>query len=377
MKPSRLGMPNKNGWDLEEGFRLEMLSYDSGKQLMAGMNTAHWEIAACGAIPALTASLDNQAEIIAIGNDESLATGIYARKDSPILGHTGYNALYPEWRHGRHGTRETILCTAGSSAHYTVHKWLEALSLTEKEVTIKDMPSEEALKAFLSGEGDAVALWSPYTLEAEQHGLMPVTLSSQCDASQPTLLLANKAFAKEHPALVTAFLKMYFRGITALQETPREQLIQDYRAFYHAWTGRDLPPQDAAWELAKHPVYGLKGQLTLFDPAQKKLHTWLQELASFAGGKNRLSDVTDVYLKQTRPIAPHSPSKTERQPSRKAGVFFVWDAPLKLSIKPDQANKHVLIFRQYSFVALFLSSYSNAITYSHSIFILQRRTKNH
>ena len=101
---------------------------------------------------------------------------------------------------------KTILCTAGSSAHYTVHKWLEALSLTEKEVTIKDMPSEEALKAFLNGEGDAVALWSPYTLEAEQHGLMPVTLSSQCDASQPTLLLANKAFAKEHPALVTAFL---------------------------------------------------------------------------------------------------------------------------------------------------------------------------
>ena len=94
----------QKGWDLEEGFRLEMLSYDSGKQLMAGMNTAHWEIAACGAIPALTASLDNQAEIIAIGNDESLATGIYARKDSPILGHTGYNAR--NGGHGRHGTRE-------------------------------------------------------------------------------------------------------------------------------------------------------------------------------------------------------------------------------------------------------------------------------
>lgn len=122
----------QKGWDLEEGFRLEMLSYDSGKQLMAGMNTAHWEIAACGAIPALTASLDNQAEIIAIGNDESLATGIYARKDSPILGHTGYNALYPEMA-GTGGTvrGKTILCTAGSSAHYTVHKWLEALSLTE------------------------------------------------------------------------------------------------------------------------------------------------------------------------------------------------------------------------------------------------------
>ena len=64
----------QKGWDLEEGFRLEMLSYDSGKQLMAGMNTAHWEIAACGAIPELTASLDNQAEIIAIGNGDFSAT---------------------------------------------------------------------------------------------------------------------------------------------------------------------------------------------------------------------------------------------------------------------------------------------------------------
>lgn len=289
----------QKGWDLEEGFRLEMLSYDSGKQLMAGMGTAHWEIAACGAIPALTASLDNQAEIIAIGNDESLSTGIYTRKDSPILGHTGYNALYPEMA-GTGGTvrGKTILCTTGSAAHYTVHKWLKALSLTEKDVAIKDMPPQDALKSFLNGEGDAVALWSPYTLEAEQHGLAPITLSSQCDASQPTLLLANKAFTKEHPDLVAAFLKMYFRGITALQETPREQLIQDYRAFYHAWTGRNLPPQATAWELAKHPVYSLEGQLMLFDPAQKKLHTWLQELASFVGGKNRLSDVTDIYLKK-------------------------------------------------------------------------------
>lgn len=266
---------------------------------MAGMGTAHWEIAACGAIPALTASLDNQAEIIAIGNDESLSTGIYTRKDSPILGHTGYNALYPEMA-GTGGTvrGKTILCTTGSAAHYTVHKWLKALSLTEKDVAIKDMPPQDALKSFLNGEGDAVALWSPYTLEAEQHGLAPITLSSQCDASQPTLLLANKAFAKEHPDLVAAFLKMYFRGITALQETPREQLIQDYRAFYHAWTGRNLPPQATAWELAKHPVYSLEGQLMLFDPAQKKLHTWLQELASFVGGKNRLNDVTDIYLKK-------------------------------------------------------------------------------
>ena len=117
----------QKGWDLEEGFRLKMLSYDSGKQLMAGMNTAHWEIAACGAIPALTASLDNQAEIIAIGNDESLATGIYARKDSPILGHTGYNALYPEMA-GTGGTvRSLILHDYGHFAVLTIDKFFQRI----------------------------------------------------------------------------------------------------------------------------------------------------------------------------------------------------------------------------------------------------------
>ena len=85
----------QNGWEVEAGFRLDMKFYASGRELMADMQRAPWQIAACGALPALTASLENAAEIIAIGNDESLATGIYVRKDSPMLGHTGYNALYP------------------------------------------------------------------------------------------------------------------------------------------------------------------------------------------------------------------------------------------------------------------------------------------
>lgn len=288
----------QNGWDVEAGFRLDMKFYASGRELMADMQRAPWQIAACGALPALTASLENAAAIIAIGNDESLATGIYVRKDSPMLGHTGYNALYPEMA-GTTGTvrGRTILCTLGSSAHYTVHKWLAALGLTEKDVILKDMSQEEALRAFLAGEGDAVALWAPYTLEAERNDLQPVTLSSQCAASQPTLILANKAFAHQHPERVRAFLSMYFRGIAALQETPREKLLAAYADFQKQWTGKHLPPQDAAWELARHPIFGLDGQLALFAGKDQRLQGWLRSLTDFAGGATRLGDVTDQYLR--------------------------------------------------------------------------------
>ena len=109
--------------------------------------------------------------------------------------------------------------------------------------------------------------------------------------------MADKAFASRHPERITAFLAMYFRGIVALQETPREQLLDAYAAFYKAWTGKHLPPQDAAWELARHPVFSLDGQLALFSGQDHRLQGWLRELTVFAGGKNRLDDVTDRYLK--------------------------------------------------------------------------------
>ncbi len=288
----------QNGWDVEEGFRLEMTCFDTGKALMAAMHSAPWEIAACGALPALTASLENEVDIVAIGNDESFATGIYVRKGSPMLEHTGYNVLYPDMA-GSTGTvrGKTILCALGSAAHYTVHKWLAALGLTEQDVTIRDMPSDRALRAFLAGEGDAVALWAPLTLEAERSNLQPVTLSGQCAASQPTLILADKAFANQHPERVTAFLAMYFRGIAALQEIPREKLMAAYSDFYKAWTGRYLPPQDVAWELSRHPLFDLDGQIALFDGRDHRLRDWLNALGAFVGGANRLDDVTDRYLK--------------------------------------------------------------------------------
>ena len=171
----------QQGWDREAGFHLDKKNYASGKELMAGTKDG-WEIAACGALPALGAPAETPVEIIAIANDESYSTGIYTRASSPILGHAGFNVLFPEIS-GTPGTvkGKTILCTTGSAAQYTVYKWLKALGLSEKDVVIRDMLPAEALAAFMKGEGDAVALWSPYTLEAENKGLK----SEACRHVQP------------------------------------------------------------------------------------------------------------------------------------------------------------------------------------------------
>ena len=290
----------QKGWDLEEGFRLEMLSYDSGKQLMAGMGTAHWEIAACGAIPALTASLDNQAEIIAIGNDESLSTGIYTRKDSPILGHTGYNALYPEMA-GTGGTvrGKTILCTTGSAAHYTVHKWLKSPQPDGRGRCHQGHAAPRRLEIVPERRGRRCGLWSPYTLEAEQHGLAPITLSSQCDASQPTLLLRQQG---DSPRSTPISLPPSSRCISAASRPFRKRRANSSykttgRSIMHGRAGtcpRRLPRGN--WR--NTPSTAWKGSsCSLIPPRRSCTHgfrSWPPSLGARTGSVN----VTDIYLKK-------------------------------------------------------------------------------
>lgn len=287
----------ERGWDREAGFVLEMERYPSGRELIAGIGESKWSIGACGALPALAAVLESRLEIVGVGNDESYSTGIYARPDSPILGTVGHNPAFP----GMAGSPATvkgkvILCPVGSSAFYTVAQWLRGLGLSVGDVVIRDVNPKTGLEAFARGEGEAIAFWAPFTHEAERLGLKPVVMSSQCGASQPILLVANQAFASRRPERVAAFLKMYFRGIDALRTAPRETLIKDYQRFYREWTGRDLSPEAAAWELERHPVYTLEEQIAMFGP-EGHLMEWLRNLAHFHGGDNRLKFVTDAYLK--------------------------------------------------------------------------------
>ena len=88
----------QKGWDLEEGFRLEMLSYDSGKQLAGGHEHGALGNRRLQAIPALTASLDNQAEIIAIGNTNPWPPASMHARTAPSSGIPATTPFIPKWR---------------------------------------------------------------------------------------------------------------------------------------------------------------------------------------------------------------------------------------------------------------------------------------
>ena len=122
------------------------------------------------------------------------------------------------------------------------------------------------------------------------------------------------------------------------------------------------------------PCLRIEGQLTLFDPAQKKLHTWAsRNWPRSPVARTALSDVTDVYFEETRP-SPHS-RKTERQPSPEGWRFCMGLPPE--TVHKNQTSEQTCLDSQtvFFFVALFSQFLFNVITYSHSFSFYKRRTK--
>lgn len=301
----------KHGWDKEVGLDISLIHFRSGRELVDGVAAYEWDIAGCGAVPALTAALSNRLLIIAVANDESRSNVVFVRQNSPILSIKGNNATYPDI----YGDSETLknallLCTKGSSGHYLLVAWLKTLGMKPEDVRIKFMEPAQSLGSFSNGFGDAIAVWAPFTYEAERLGFRPVASAEDCKARQPVVIVANRKFANQYPQRVEAFLRLYFRGITLIRKTPVEELIPEYRTFIKEWAGRELSEETALRDLQNHPVFTLKEQLELFDVSQGKsvLQQWLSDIATFqvnadpAGlksipGPKHLDIITDSFLK--------------------------------------------------------------------------------
>lgn len=304
----------QKGWDKEVGLDLAMLRFDSGKALVEGLAAYKWAIAGCGAVPALTAVLSDRLNIIATANDEAAANAIYVRADSPILTVRGANAAFPKV-YGNAATvaGKTILCPKGTSAHYLLLSWLKTLGLSEKDVRVKYMEHTPTLGAFSGGLGDAAALWAPLTYGAEEKGFKAAATGADCGLFQPVLLVADKEYASKYPQHIEAFLKMYFHAVDAQRATPAKDLAPEYVRFLKEWAGRTISEDQAARDLAAHPVFDLREQLALFDTSQgrSRMQNRLADITAFYAGigavrpndvqrLERMNDVTDVYLKAVR-----------------------------------------------------------------------------
>lgn len=301
----------QQGWDTEAGLKLSMMPFESGKNIVDNLAAYNWDMAAVGVVPALTEPLGDYLTIVAVATEESAANALFARKGSPVLATKGANPLYPDM----HGSAESVqklsvLVPRNTSAHYLLRHWLKGLGLSERDVRLDYKDPAAALSAFTGGVGDMVALWSPYTLDAENKGFVPVVTGKSSGLLQTVLLVVNNQFLQNRPQQAEAFLRMYLRSQEAVQTMTEEKRAEEYRSFYKQWTGADLTKDMAMADIRQHDLFDLNDQLQLFQEkdGRSPLKTSLQDVVEFCietgdyspaqQEKMRSFHVTDSLLKK-------------------------------------------------------------------------------
>ena len=302
------------GWDKEAGLDLSLLYFNSGMDSLNTLPAGSWVYAGVGALPAVIGALRYDISVIALCNDEAAANAVLVRPDSPIAKVRGHNKDYPNVCGSPQTVKgATILTTTVSSSHYALDKWLHALGLTEKDVTIKNMDQAAALAAFEYGLGDAVVLWAPLTYVGTSRGWVVAATPRETGNPLPLLLVANKSYAERNPEITARFVELYLRGIEYMQTTPMEELLPVYLRFYTEWAGSEYTPELARRDINAHTIYSLDEQLSLFDITNgpSKIQQWLSTVAEFFFDTGRINRaelsrvhssayVTDTFLQKAR-----------------------------------------------------------------------------
>jgi sulfonate transport system substrate-binding protein len=135
-------------------YRIAFSTFTFGPPQIEALNAGRIDIAVTGNTPPIFgAAANSKTRVVAVWDGASTGEQILVRTDSPIRG-----------VHDLRG--KTILVGKGSAAHGDLLEHLADAGLKPKDVKLVFLQPADALSAFANGQGDAWAIWDPYTAQA-------------------------------------------------------------------------------------------------------------------------------------------------------------------------------------------------------------------
>lgn len=278
----------ETGEDADYGFKIDMTYFDSGPQQIEALGSGRFDVAAVGPTPAMVGALTYDLQIVGISVDESTATTILARPDSPIFNTKGVNPEFPDI----YGTAEDlkgkdVFVTTVTTGDVLLINYLKALGLTKSDVNVTNLEQPQMLSAFQSGKGDIAVMWSPFTYTGFEQGWKVVADASTAKAPAVIFLVASKQFCEEKPELVEKFVEAYINKAIELKKN-EANLTNDYIRYLKEWSALTWDEKTAKIDMEKHLVYDLQEQLEWFDNSNgpSKVETLLDDASAafMAGG---------------------------------------------------------------------------------------------
>ncbi len=203
------------GWAEEIGLPLEVELYGSGAPANEALAAELWDVGFLG--PAYVFGvINNDAKMIGTLCDVGGDT-LFVRGDSPILDTVVTQTPSPIYGSAASVKDSTILLTLGTSTHQLVLEYLARIGLDGEDASLVPMDYPTAEQTFSLGEGDIVALPTPWSLTAsEKHGWKPISTLRDYTISTMSVVASNDAYNTKRKELV-AFMELCYRAADELE----------------------------------------------------------------------------------------------------------------------------------------------------------------
>lgn len=254
--PQQLSLPlyyiSKQGWDVENGFKLELTTFQSGAPMNEALGADLWDVATIGAAGVLSCSVYDAVHIIS-HEDSSAGLDFMVRADSDIAQVKGELPDYPQL----YGNPETIkgktfMFPIGSGHHLLLGEYLNAMGLKESDINMVNMNHAEGYQAFVSGQGDFSATAYPTTDDYIKEGY--VSAANMITAKCPYYdnMIVNRKFyddAKKQEALLALLTQM----LRCADEFQDDETLLAAMAEWYQVNGQEIDPDTIRNQVLERP----------------------------------------------------------------------------------------------------------------------------
>ena len=244
----------QQGWDVENGFKLEFTTFAGGAGINEALGSGLVDVFTIGAA-AVSSCAVYDAVYLYSHEDSGAGQQFMVRKDSDIAQATGNLAAYPEVL----GSAETIkgkefLLPMGTAAQILADVYLQQFGLTEDDVTLINMSDDAtSYQAFVSGEADFAKTSYP---SADQYTDEYVVACSMENLDIPYWdnVLCSRAFFEDeskHEALVALIVQM-IRAAEAFQD---ENVLMDTMLSWYDVCGVTVDADAIRHQVLERPFF--------------------------------------------------------------------------------------------------------------------------
>jgi len=184
-----------------------------------------------------------------------------------------------------------IAVELGGIGHFFLLQVLVEAGLTEKDVSLVNLPPDAAAAAFQSGNIEIAYSYSPFSdkaIVAQTDGRV-IYSSKQMPTAIADLYIFNSKFIQANPKAILAFVEGNFKGLEFLKTNPKEGLAIMAKHL-------SITPDDLAQQLKGIQMPDLKTNIEMLGNPNSDLHLLkpMTKMAEFLKQQGKIDTIPDL-----------------------------------------------------------------------------------